>query len=82
MPVLTSTPPRADDAIRAARRALTLLGRSHTGGHLLLPQGPGVAARDRAAQEHAVRRAVARAVRDAPSPHPPTHTHTHPTPDA
>ncbi|MCP3768071.1 MULTISPECIES: hypothetical protein [unclassified Streptomyces] len=70
VPVLTSTPPRADDEVRAARRTLALLGRSHLGGHLLLPQGPGFAARDRAAREHAVRRAVAQAVRDAPHPAP------------
>ncbi|MFC8365092.1 hypothetical protein ACFUIY_35100 [Streptomyces griseorubiginosus] len=63
IPVLTSTPARADDAVRAAGRALARLGRSHLGGHLVLMTGRDGLSDDRTAREVAVARAVEHALR-------------------
>ncbi|TKT04644.1 hypothetical protein [Streptomyces lasalocidi] len=65
LPVLTSTPARADHAVRAAGRALARLGRSDLGGHVVLTEGHGPSG-DLAAQERAVARAVERALRHRP----------------
>lgn len=66
LPVLTSTPARADHAVRAAGRALARLGRSDLGGHLVLTAGHDRPSGDLAAQERAVARAVERALRRRP----------------
>ncbi|MEU5667942.1 hypothetical protein [Streptomyces longwoodensis] len=71
LPVLTSTPARADHAVRAAGRALARLGRSDLGGHLVLTAGHDGQSGDPAAQERAVARAVERALRRRPPGPPP-----------
>ncbi|MGJ5756783.1 hypothetical protein [Streptomyces galbus] len=70
LPVLTSTPARADHAVRAAGRALARLGRSDLGGHLVLVAGRDGPS-DPAAEERAAARAVEHALRRRPLRLPP-----------